>query len=372
MWEQVGLAIIGIEARTVLLGLTMVLCVASDEDASAYKVMVRSVIPIVTTYMVFVLRGEPMWAELSIHAVFILFLALSGRRRNALSRHLWQQVAHCAMQHEEVMRVWFDLIPNTGARRYLLGRQAMLMKATHSLSSTQDFEVAWVKPENNEAAVLSFDLASFTQVSERLGSFGVVELLHDLWCIMDSALGQFQKMPTAEEKHHELFNEKDEILPPGAPTAEWSPFPFKMDTVGDAYIVVILMSDASSAQRQASVDCLLNVARAITRGIEKYSEATPHGLPLGMVQGRMGLCIDRVVAGVVGMTQSRYHIYGEAVRKAAELESKSLPNHVRVDPKACKFCGYQELIDLRVGASNAGSRKPRESEIAAFVKRSYI
>lgn len=370
---------IGAESRTSLLGLTMMLCAARDESNTFSKVVLRWVLPLVVGYTLCFLRGERVWTEMGIHATFLLCSTISDRRFNSNLRHLWQLSMRCVQQHDEVMRVWFDMIPSTGARKFLLGRQASMMKAAESLAAMNNLEVAWAKPDCDEAAVLSFDLENFTPISERLGSFGVVELLHDLWCIMDSALAQFQD--NTSSRLEEFSN--NECGNGAANERAWRPLPFKMDTVGDAYIVVVLINEGSPAQRQASVDCLLNVARAISRGIEKYSQASPHGLPFGLLQGRMGLCIDRVVAGVVGITQPRYHIYGEAIRRSAQLEAKSSPYHVRVDAVTSQYCGYKELIDLLevnndflgLGPSNlahgdATTPDSPTSAIARFVERS--
>ena len=47
--------------------------------------------------------------------------------------------------------------------------------------------VGWSLPSRT-ACILSIDIAGFTPLSVMLGAKRVVELLHELWCLMDTAL----------------------------------------------------------------------------------------------------------------------------------------------------------------------------------------
>lgn len=71
-------------------------------------------------------------------------------------------------------------------------------------------DLLWVAPLGDSACVLCTDLVGFTPLSEKLGPVGVVNLLHDLWCIMDKVL---QTVVGEEHKQavlYQVLNEKDE------------------------------------------------------------------------------------------------------------------------------------------------------------------
>jgi class 3 adenylate cyclase len=130
---------------------------------------------------------------------------------------------------------------------------------------------------------------------------------------------------------------------------------FKMDTIGDAYIVIgwlpLLqnataatygwsrsMSGASgsgkmltAAAREDSADVccrLLYVARAMLAALASYRGATGRA-----VHGRLGLGCGSALAGALGRLQPRYHVVGEGPCTAELLEHEGVPDalHVSVD-----------------------------------------
>jgi len=238
-------------------------------------------------------------------------------------------------------------------------------------------DLLWVAPLGDSACVLSTDLVNFTPLSEKLGPIGVVNLLHDLWCIMDrvlqSTVGKQHKQDMVSQVLVEMNEEDsddtslDQVshsflggmfassmvdMASIAHSADRmrSITPFKIDTVGDAYVVAILLDMPSDDTRRNAALKMMEVAQAIAKEVIAYSYTGPHGTEPGSVAMRMGCCLGQAVSGLVGLKKPRYHVVGDALNMAAELESKSLAWNVRMDVATCShlqhLCG-NVLVDLR-------------------------
>lgn len=126
--------------------------------------------------------------------------------------------------------------------------------------------------------------------------------------------------------------------------------PFKIDTVGDAYVVAILLDKPSDDTRRSAALKMLEVAQAIVKEVMAYSNLGPHGTEPGSVAMRMGCCLGQAVSGLVGLKKPRYHVVGDSLNRAAELESQSLAWNVRMDESTCSHVQYLQgnvLVDLR-------------------------
>ena len=93
---------------------------------------------------------------------------------------------------------------------------------------------------------------------------------------------------------------------------------FKMDTVGDAYIVAALMPEGS-VQRSSACHGMLEVARAMIAGLERHYRETGQ-----RVHCRIGVAVGEVTTGVLGHLQTRFHITGPGLQ-AAELMEQTSP-----------------------------------------------
>ena len=97
-----------------------------------------------------------------------------------------------------------------------------------------------------------------------------------------------------------------------------------MDTIGDAYIVAgLLPSEGDQTltpgcfDRESARVCqdMLDVAAAMIEALAEHRKSTGQD-----VDGRIGVSVGMVVAGVLGRLQPRFHIHGPAMRAAEMLE----------------------------------------------------
>ena len=93
---------------------------------------------------------------------------------------------------------------------------------------------------------------------------------------------------------------------------------FKMDTVGDAYIVAALLPDGVQ-QRRCACQGMLEVAKAMINGLERHFAETGQ-----RVQCRIGVAVGEVTTGVLGHLQTRFHITGPGL-EAAEMMEQTAP-----------------------------------------------
>ena len=93
---------------------------------------------------------------------------------------------------------------------------------------------------------------------------------------------------------------------------------FKMDTVGDAYIVAALLErDDADAQARACKG-MLEVAKAMILGLERHHSETGQ-----RIQCRIGVAVGEVTTGVLGHLQTRFHITGPGLQAAEALEQSA-------------------------------------------------
>ena len=97
-----------------------------------------------------------------------------------------------------------------------------------------------------------------------------------------------------------------------------------MDTIGDAYIVAGLLPSESDLalsparfNKESARVCndMLEVASAMIQALAEHRSATGQD-----VDGRIGISVGMVVAGVLGRLQPRFHIHGPGMRAAEMLE----------------------------------------------------
>ncbi|ESO82166.1 hypothetical protein LOTGIDRAFT_135225, partial [Lottia gigantea] len=141
-----------------------------------------------------------------------------------------------------------------------------------------------VDPENFEEATVFFsDIQGFTQLSARSSPVQVVEMLNSLYSCFDGRIALYDV--------------------------------YKVETIGDAYMVVSGVPKRNNKQHAAEIGTMsLSLLDHINR-LE-----IPH-LPGTKYKLRIGIHTGPVVAGVVGMKMPRYCLFGETVSIAAKMES---------------------------------------------------
>lgn len=290
-----------------LMGMAVVLMLKPfQEDVQLSNVLIITLIPSIVSIVLFYATAtvEMQWHFYIVVPILISYLMHISQwwNENQSNRATFLLEEKSYQEQARLQELFCDLIPSASARNFLLQKQliqhqSMAMKA-------------WSRHDCNFAVILAMDMVRFTVISSEMRIQDVATLLHDFWCIVDEALEHSPE-------------ESQSIRDPDCP--------FKVDSIGDACIVVKLLQNLDQASRQVALLQLLRVAQNISCSLKDYSSTRPFGLPADAIQLRMGLCGDRIIPGVIGTLRCRYHIFGEAVRKASFLESRAVPGHVCLD-----------------------------------------
>jgi class 3 adenylate cyclase len=122
----------------------------------------------------------------------------------------------------------------------------------------------------------------------------------------------------------------------------------KIDTIGDAYIVVGWLSEAGdndSTKEENNLRCLdmLILADGILSAVSEHRDRT--GVDL---HARIGISTGDVICGVMGVLQPRFSLYGQAMNNAATLEEKGPKDVVHCSPdfhESCHACMLSNTAD---------------------------
>lgn len=147
----------------------------------------------------------------------------------------------------------------------------------------------------HEVIILWGDLVGFTELASNVSSFHLMELLHDLYSGFDELVDQYNV--------------------------------WKMDTIGDAYVVVSGMHDSEMNHHHYSnaIDSVFSVAVGILQLVKEFNAR--HDLDVGI---RMGIHCGQVGAGIVGSLRPRFYVFGNTVIEAERLESTSQRNKIQL------------------------------------------
>ncbi len=155
-----------------------------------------------------------------------------------------------------------------------------------------------------ECCFLHLDLRDYTGLTATEKSQDVAELIHEIFCAFDACLMNLG----AESKV------------------------FKVDTVGDAYEAAAFFTSSADepevARRNADVCAsVYGIGRAFIEIVIACGKAKGKAL-----SSRVGLAHGRVVAGMLGKLQPRFHLLGDPVNRAQKLEGEAAINTVNVCP----------------------------------------
>jgi class 3 adenylate cyclase len=155
------------------------------------------------------------------------------------------------------------------------------------------------------AVVLQLDICGFTEWSQKIEAMDLAIVMHHLFSAFDTCVQRLDL--------------------------------FKMDTVGDAYIVAgwlslpssesaLTMQQEHDEQAQKLCEHVLWLAGFMHDTLEALGAKSAHH-----ISARIGIGVGNVVVGAFGSLQPRVHIRGDGMRVAEALEQTGSPNLVHVD-----------------------------------------
>jgi class 3 adenylate cyclase len=156
------------------------------------------------------------------------------------------------------------------------------------------------------AVVLQLDICSFTELSQSVSPMYLANVMHHLFSAFDTSVQSLDL--------------------------------FKMDTVGDAYIIagwlsLPLMEDGSETsltlqkhESQQLCQRVLLLAGSMQDILENHNAKSAH-----VISARIGIGVGNVVVGAFGSLQPRVHIRGDGMRVAEFLEQQASPGTIHVD-----------------------------------------
>ncbi|XP_047736437.1 soluble guanylate cyclase 88E [Hyalella azteca] len=196
----------------------------------------------------------------------------------------------------------YQMIPKQVADR--------LRKGENPVETCETFELV---------TILFSDVVTFTEICSRITPMQVVSMLNAMYSIFDN------------------LTEKHSV--------------YKVETIGDAYMVVGGAPERQSAHGQLVCDMALDMVEAIT---DLKDPSTGNHLRI-----RVGVHSGMVVAGVVGMKMPRYCLFGDAVNTASRMESTSeaMKIHISESTKEILPSGYNTEVRGEITVKGKGNMK---------------
>ncbi|CAG9584367.1 unnamed protein product [Danaus chrysippus] len=156
-----------------------------------------------------------------------------------------------------------------------------------------------VQAENYASVTVYFsDIVGFTKLAATNTPMQVVEILNDLYTCCDEIIS--------------LYNV------------------YKVETIGDAYMVVGGLPDRISRHAAEVASLALHILDAVPKIKMRHMPATRLHIRIGIHSGQ-------VVAGVVGTKMPRYCLFGDTVNTAARMESSGEPQKIHISHDTYKL-----------------------------------
>jgi class 3 adenylate cyclase len=146
-----------------------------------------------------------------------------------------------------------------------------------------------IAESHGEATVLFADLVGFTALTRRLSPGHLVEVLNDIFSLMDELT----------DRH-------------GVE---------KIKTIGDAYMVVA----GAGVTRSNTASGIADFALDMVRELNEY--AVKNDFPLAF---RVGISTGQVISGVIGTKKLSFDLWGDTVNLASRMESNSAQGQIQV------------------------------------------
>ncbi len=225
--------------------------------------------------------------------VFPIFASVcTSRFVSYLHRIMWSREQFFSEQLQDLHYHLVDLVPPLWASQLMVGCKHIECKP-------------------GRVAVLQLDICDFTVISTSLNPTKLADIVNGLVSDFDKYVFKYNLT--------------------------------KIDTIGDAYIVVawLLSGDEDdSAFDEERIEifnthrCLdiLNVADGILSCLAEHRQKT--GIEL---HGRIGVATGDVISGVLGMLQPRFCVFGEGMCRAADLEQSGTKGAVHCSTEFLQF-----------------------------------
>jgi adenylate cyclase len=163
------------------------------------------------------------------------------------------------------------------------------------------------------ATILFADLVGFTELSNNLTPFELVNLLSGVFSVFDS-LAEGWKLE-------------------------------KIKTLGDGYMVV----GGVPIDLENHALAVTNFACEMRSALAKFNQKTGYNLHM-----RIGLSTGPVVAGVIGTTKFSYDIWGDTVNMASRMEQTGLIDEIQVSASTYEVLKSQYHFEVRKGVQVKG------------------
>ncbi len=151
-----------------------------------------------------------------------------------------------------------------------------------------------------DAAVLFVDLVNFTSKTSQMEPDELIQYLDELYTMFDSICTKYQVE--------------------------------KIKTIGDAYMAYTHKTEANALYLKNLIDCAIEMIRA-TQALNKKRNLSDKL----SFEARAGIAGGDIIGGMLGSERVMFDVWGEAVNKAARLESIAMANEVCIERKIKKL-----------------------------------
>ncbi|EDV91343.1 soluble guanylate cyclase 88E [Drosophila grimshawi] len=171
----------------------------------------------------------------------------------------------------------------------------------------------------DSVSILFSDIVTFTEICSRITPMEVVSMLNAMYSIFDT------------------LTERNSV--------------YKVETIGDAYMVVAGAPDKDANHAERVCDMALDMIDAIT---DLKDPSTGQHLRM-----RVGVHSGAVVAGIVGLKMPRYCLFGDSVNTASRMESTSIAMKVHISESTKVLIGpnYRIIERGEIDVKGKGTMK---------------
>ncbi|XP_075676632.1 retinal guanylyl cyclase 2-like isoform X3 [Dermatophagoides pteronyssinus] len=171
----------------------------------------------------------------------------------------------------------------------------------------------YVKPEKYDNVTILFsDIVGFTTIASYSEPLEIMAILNNLFVIFDKIVNKYDV--------------------------------YKVETIGDAYLAVSGLPNRNT-----------NHAEQIALLALEFIDWTTHfkieHMPNIPLRIRVGIHTGSVIAGVVGLNNPRYCLFGDSVNVASRLESTGLPNSIHLSHSTKKWLNRNNSFIIKYRGS---------------------